>query len=125
MAPEEALRVLCRAVSVGKHTARPLLRLNADGRIGRRAETTADVVMPTSWLETPVVPEPGAGKRLARELLTAHEPMLLVGDGVAASGAQEEKHALSELIGAPIWPRSTAPISVISIPHSGARSSAA
>ncbi|MBN8231521.1 thiamine pyrophosphate-binding protein [Corallococcus macrosporus] len=60
-------------------------------------------VFPTPRLDTRSAPEPEAVKALARLLAEARHPLLIVGDGVAASGAQEELTRVAELLGAEVW----------------------
>ncbi|HET9516459.1 MAG TPA: thiamine pyrophosphate-binding protein [Actinoplanes sp.] len=60
-------------------------------------------VVPTTMLDTRVAPDPGAVRRAAELLAGAQHPVILAGDGVAASGAVDELVALAETWGAPVW----------------------
>lgn len=64
----------------------------------------ADVrIEPTSFTRWRVHPEPAALDEAAETLSRAERPMLLVGDQVALSGAQDEVARTAELLGAPIY----------------------
>ncbi|MET0496019.1 MAG: thiamine pyrophosphate-binding protein [Actinoplanes sp.] len=62
-----------------------------------------ELIVPTVYLDTRVVPEPGAVDRAAALLARARNPVILAGDGVAASGAVDELVALAQAWGAPVW----------------------
>ena len=62
-----------------------------------------ELIVPTVHLDTRVVPEPGAVDRAAALLAGARHPVILAGDGVAASGAVDELVALAQAWGAPVW----------------------
>ncbi len=53
-------------------------------------------------VNTSVTADPAVVSEAARALLGAQRPLFIVGDGIAASGAQEELTQLAELIGAPV-----------------------
>jgi thiamine pyrophosphate-dependent acetolactate synthase large subunit-like protein len=64
----------------------------------------ADVtIRPTSYTRWQSRPDPSAVAEAAELLLAAERPMLMVGDGVALSGAQREVLTLAELLGMPIF----------------------
>jgi thiamine pyrophosphate-dependent acetolactate synthase large subunit-like protein len=66
-------------------------------------EEEADVVVePTSPTRWRVHPDPGAVAEAADLLAGSRSPLLIVGDGVALSGGQQEVAELAELLGAPI-----------------------
>jgi thiamine pyrophosphate-dependent acetolactate synthase large subunit-like protein len=60
-------------------------------------------VRPTSMPSTRTVPARSAVDEIARTLARAGRPMLLVGDGVAYSGAQDELARVADLLGAEVW----------------------
>jgi thiamine pyrophosphate-dependent acetolactate synthase large subunit-like protein len=60
-------------------------------------------VIPTSIPSTAVVPEPAWIERVAKLLAGARRPMILIGDGVAYSGAVAELARVAELLGAEVW----------------------
>jgi benzoylformate decarboxylase len=60
-------------------------------------------VLPTVIPDTRVVPESGAVEAAARLLAGARNPVILAGDGVAASGAVDELVRFAEAWGAGVW----------------------
>jgi thiamine pyrophosphate-dependent acetolactate synthase large subunit-like protein len=60
-------------------------------------------VVPTSVPDTRAVPRADLVEAAARMLALAERPVIVMGDGVAVSGAQPELAALAELIGAEVW----------------------
>jgi benzoylformate decarboxylase len=62
-----------------------------------------EAVVPTSFPVTRVAPEPEQMAQMATMLAAARKPMIIVGDGVAASGAQAELTRVAELLGAEVW----------------------
>ncbi len=60
-------------------------------------------VIPTSFPVTRVVPEQNQIAHAAAILASARKPMILMGDGVAFSGAQNELTKVAELTGAEVW----------------------
>ncbi|MBL8660986.1 MAG: thiamine pyrophosphate-binding protein [Rhodospirillales bacterium] len=60
-------------------------------------------VVPTQVPSTRVVPEPALIAAAAEMLGAARRPVILMGDGVAHSGATEEIGRLAETIGAGVW----------------------
>lgn len=66
-------------------------------------EQVADPVVPSLVPATRVVPEPALLARAADLLAGARRPLVLYGDGVAASGAQRELLAVAERLGATLW----------------------
>ena len=60
-------------------------------------------VVPTSFPVTRVAPEPEQITQMAAMLAAARKPMIIMGDGVAASGAQAELTRVAELLGAEVW----------------------
>jgi len=62
-----------------------------------------EAVVPTSVPVTRVAPEPEQIAQMAAMLAAARKPMIIMGDGVAASGAQAELTRVAELLGAEVW----------------------
>jgi benzoylformate decarboxylase len=60
-------------------------------------------VLPTVVPDTRVAPDPGAVEAAARLLAGAKTPVILAGDGVAASGAVDELVHFAETWGAGVW----------------------
>ena len=60
-------------------------------------------VVPTRVPSTRVAPEPAALDEAAAILASARKPLILVGDGVAASAAQAPLAKLAESLGAAVW----------------------
>jgi thiamine pyrophosphate-dependent acetolactate synthase large subunit-like protein len=60
-------------------------------------------VHPTSIPSTRVAPARSEVEEVARGLAGAAKPVLIVGDGVAYSGAQDELARVAELLGAEVW----------------------
>lgn len=99
--PGSVLRVLRRAIKIAStppmgpvFVALPMDVLDAPND---------EPIFPTPRLDTRSAPEPEAVKALAHLLAEAEQPLLIIGDGVAASGAQEELTRVAELLGAEVW----------------------
>jgi thiamine pyrophosphate-dependent acetolactate synthase large subunit-like protein len=60
-------------------------------------------VIPTSFLVTAVAPDTEQIKAVASTLASAQKPMIIMGDGIATSGAQGELAMVAELTGAEVW----------------------
>jgi benzoylformate decarboxylase len=54
-------------------------------------------------VNTSVTPDPAVVSEAVRALAGAQRPLFIVGDGISASGAQQELTQLAELLGAPVW----------------------
>jgi len=99
--PGSLLRVLRRAVKVAMTPPRgpvfvalPLDVLDAP---------TDEPAVPTTVPSRSVAPVPAEVAAAADVLRAASNPVILVGDGVAVSGAQDELTRVAELLGAPVW----------------------
>ncbi|MFJ5550692.1 thiamine pyrophosphate-binding protein [Streptomyces sp. NPDC093225] len=66
-------------------------------------ELNSEPVLPAAVPLTDVAPSDAAVGRAARLLAGAERPVVLVGDGVALSGAQAELAAVAELLGADVY----------------------
>jgi thiamine pyrophosphate-dependent acetolactate synthase large subunit-like protein len=99
--PSSLLRVLRRAIKVAAtppmgpvFVCLPMDVLDAPNE---------EAVVPTSFPVTRVAPEPEQIAQMAAMLAAARKPMIIMGDGVAASGAQAELTRVAELLGAEVW----------------------
>ncbi|MDK9496751.1 thiamine pyrophosphate-binding protein [Streptomyces katrae] len=66
-------------------------------------ELNSEPVLPATVPLTDVAPSPASVGRAAELLAGAENPVVLVGDGVALSGAQAELAAVAELLGADVY----------------------
>ncbi|MFD5148201.1 thiamine pyrophosphate-binding protein [Streptomyces sp. NPDC058401] len=66
-------------------------------------ELNSELVLPATVPLTDVAPSPASVGRAAALLASAERPVVLVGDGVALSGAQRELVAVAELLGADVY----------------------
>jgi benzoylformate decarboxylase len=99
--PSSVLRTLRRAVKIAMTPPRGpvLVVLPADVL----DELTAEPAVPASLPSTRVSPEPSLVKDAATALLSGERRLILMGDGVAASGAQRELAKVAERLDAPVW----------------------
>ncbi|GAA3433324.1 thiamine pyrophosphate-binding protein [Kutzneria kofuensis] len=95
------LRVLRRAVQVAMTPPRGpvVVVLPADVM----DEVTTEPAMAASVPSTRVLPAPNVVAEAARLLRGGQHPLILMGDGVAASGAQAELAAVAGALRAPVW----------------------
>ncbi|GJF35097.1 benzoylformate decarboxylase [Kitasatospora sp. NE20-6] len=99
--PESTLRVLRRALKVA---ATPpygpvMVVLPADVMDAE----TSEAVVPTSFPDTASSPDPDAVERAAELLAGARRPLIVAGDGIHFSGAQDALAELAEVWGAEVW----------------------
>lgn len=66
-------------------------------------EPNAETVEPLSPVRSGVTPDAETVAEAARLLAAARRPVVLMGDGIAASGAQAELAEVAELLGAEVW----------------------
>ena len=66
------------------------------------AECT-ETIVPSSIPDTRVTPDPQAIDKVAGMLLAARNPLFIVGDGIAFSGAEAELHRLAHAVGATVF----------------------
>ncbi|MFG2052022.1 thiamine pyrophosphate-binding protein [Micromonospora sp. NPDC048935] len=99
--PDSVLRVLRRAVKIAMTPPRgpvfvalPMDVLDA---------STEEPVVPSTIPTRSVLPVPAELDRAAQVLREARRPLILMGDGVAVSGAQAELTRVAELLDAPVW----------------------
>jgi benzoylformate decarboxylase len=101
MEPSSLLRVLRRAIKIAAtppmgpvYVCLPQDILDAP---------ILEEVRPTSFPSTRVAPDEESLKAVAAILAQAQKPVILMGDGVAFSGAQAELTRVAELLGAEVW----------------------
>ncbi|MFC8421941.1 thiamine pyrophosphate-binding protein [Streptomyces sp. NPDC057236] len=99
--PGSVLRVLRRAMKMAMTPPRgpvfvalPLDVLDA---------VNGEPVVPSTFLSTESLPVPSLVEQAARLLSGAEHPLVLVGDGVSASGGQAELARVAEQLGADVW----------------------
>ncbi|MEA2616372.1 MAG: benzoylformate decarboxylase [Chloroflexota bacterium] len=99
--PASLLRMLRRAIKIAStppcgpvFLALPMDVLDAPAE---------EAVVPTPVLATGTAPDATVIDRAAALLAPAERPLIIVGDGVAVSGAQPEVARVAELLGAPVW----------------------
>ncbi len=66
-------------------------------------EPNYEEIIPTPILKTNTVPDGKALEELAEILAAAESPMIIIGDGVSASNAQNELTQVAEISGAEVW----------------------
>lgn len=101
VSPDSLLRVLRRAFKIA---ATPpmgpvFVCLPADVLDALNSEPVQPTVIPS----TRVVPEPGLIEQAATYLAQAQRPLIIMGDGIATAGAQDELARVAELLGAEVW----------------------
>ena len=62
-----------------------------------------DSIVPTSFPITRVVPEDDQMIKVADLLASARTPLIIMGDGITTSSAQDELTRVAELVGAEVW----------------------
>jgi thiamine pyrophosphate-dependent acetolactate synthase large subunit-like protein len=101
MHPSSLLRVLRRAIKTAATAPRgPVYVCLPQDVLDARAE---ELVRPTSIPSTRVAPPAAMVREVAAMLSAAENPMIVVGDGVAYSDAQDELTRVAELLGAEVW----------------------
>ena len=98
--PSSLLRVLRRAIKVA--TTPPMGPVFVCLPMDVLDAPNEEDVVPTSFPVTRVAPEPEQIAQMAAMLAAARKPMIIMGDGVAASGAQTELTRVAELLGAEV-----------------------
>lgn len=99
--PSSVLRLLRRAVKIAMTPpcGPVLLVVPADVL----DQVTSEPVIATGVPSTRTVPSAEDVGEAARLLAAGERPLVLIGDGVAASGAQRELAQVAERLGAPVW----------------------
>ncbi len=99
--PRSLLRMLRRAIKIaGTAPMGPVYLCLPQDILD---QDTPEEVRPTSFPSTRVAPAPDLITQAADALAAADRPMILMGDGVAYSGAQAELAAVAELLGAEVY----------------------
>ncbi len=99
--PSSLLRMVRRAIKIaGTAPMGPVfLSLPMDVLDAVSEET----VIPTSMPDIRVSPQPALIEQAAQILAAAQNPMIIMGDGISFSGADQELTQVAELIGAEVW----------------------
>ncbi len=99
--PSSVLRMIRRAIKIAAtppmgpvFLALPMDVLDAPNN---------EKIVPTTVLNTGTSPEPEIVRRLTMMLSEAKNPLFIIGDGIAASGAEAELMKVAELVGADVW----------------------
>jgi benzoylformate decarboxylase len=95
------LRVLRRAIKIA--ATPPMGPVFVSLPMDVLDEINEEPVVPTSFLHTRAIPDEKVLKEVAGLLSGAKKTMLIIGDGIAFSGAQEELSRVAELVGAEVW----------------------
>src|SRR5215218_4509227 len=99
--PTSLLRVLRRAMKIA--ATPPMGPVFVALPMDILDEPNDEEAFPSTYVKTRVAPEPALVAQAAALLAGAARPMLIIGDGIAASGAQAEVARLAELTGAEVW----------------------
>lgn len=99
--PDSVLRVLRRAVKTAMTPPRGPVFVALPMDV--LDEMTGEPAVPTTIPTRAVLPAASELAGAAELLRSARRPIILIGDGVATSGAQRELTTLAELLGAPVW----------------------
>lgn len=100
--PSSVLRVLRRAIKIASTPPMGPVFVNLPMDV-LDAVTEIEKVFPTPVLNTRVQPGPETINEIAAILAGSKNPIIIMGDGVAFSGAQSELAAVAEKIGAGVW----------------------
>jgi benzoylformate decarboxylase len=99
--PSSVLRMLRRAIKISMTAPRGPVFLSLPMDV--LDSLNEEVVVPTLIPDTRAVAAGDLVARAAALLSGARRPVMLLGDGVAASGAQREACAVAERLGADVW----------------------
>lgn len=66
-------------------------------------QDNTETVVASAPVQAPSAPDPLTVEKAARLLASGSHPLILMGDGIAAVGAQTELTRVAELLGAPVW----------------------
>lgn len=99
--PSSLLRVIRRAVKVAATPPMGPVFVSLPGDIIEKANN--ETVKPTSIPQTRTTPPPELIGKAVELLKNAQYPLILMGDGIAASGGQTELGRTAELLGAEVW----------------------
>ncbi|MGA5557397.1 thiamine pyrophosphate-binding protein [Streptomyces lavendulocolor] len=99
--PHSVLRVLRRAMKMAMTPPRGPVFVSLPMDVLDAVNT--EPVVPSTFLETRALPVPSLVEQAARLLAGAEKPVVIVGDGVSASGGQAELVRVAEQLGADVW----------------------
>lgn len=99
--PDSLLRILRRAIKIASTPPMGPVFVSLPADI--LDAVNQEEVIPTSIPLTRVIPELKIITQTAAILAAASQPLIIVGDGIAASCAQSELTNVAELIGAQVW----------------------
>lgn len=99
--PASLLRILRRAIKIA--STPPMGPVYVCLPLDVLDQPAVEPVRPTFVPSTRVAPDAGSLDRAADLLLAAQRPVIVIGDGVAYSGAQAELTRVAELLGAKVW----------------------
>ncbi len=99
--PRSLLRVLRRAIKIASTAPMGPVFVCVPADV-LDAENDEPVI-PTSILDTRVAPAPEQVGRAADLLASAQNPLIIIGDGIAFSGAHDELAQVAEALGAEVW----------------------
>jgi benzoylformate decarboxylase len=108
--PASVLRVLRRAVKIAMTPPRGPVFVALPGDV--LDELTTEPVVPSTVPTRATVPVPSALTAAAELLHAARNPVILIGDGVAVSGAQHELTRVAEQLGASVWGVDTSEVNI-------------
>ena len=108
--PSSLLRVLRRAIKIAATppTGPTFVCLPGDVLDAINNEP----IVPTSFPVTRVVPDDSLVQEAAEMLAGASSPLIIMGDGIAFSGAQAELARTAELLGAPVWGANSSEVNI-------------
>jgi thiamine pyrophosphate-dependent acetolactate synthase large subunit-like protein len=99
--PSSVLRVLRRAIKMA--ATPPMGPVFVDLPMDILDAPNDEDVVPTSFPQTRVLPEQDLIDQAASLLIGARKPLILMGDGIAYSYAQDELVQVAEALGAEVW----------------------
>ncbi|GGT64256.1 thiamine pyrophosphate-binding protein [Streptomyces purpureus] len=99
--PASLLRVLRRAVKIAMTPPRGPVAVVLPADV--MEQHTLETALPTTVPALPTRPGSEQIRQAAKLLTEGERRLILIGDGVAASGAQAELRAVAELLGARVW----------------------
>ena len=108
--PSSVLRVLRRAIKIAgtAPTGPVFVALPADVLDAVNSEP----IVPSSMPATRTIPDAGLIHQAATLLAGADHPMIIMGDGIAMSGAQAELTHVAELLGADVWGANSSEVNI-------------
>lgn len=108
--PTSLLRVLRRAIKIA--ATPPMGPVFVSLPMDILDMPNDEPVVPTSLLSTRVAPAPEQLSPIAGLLAGARKPMIIMGDGIAFSGAQAELTRVAELTGAEVWGANSSEVNI-------------